>query len=208
MNAYRLMATSANTCVAGLSLAACSVGISTASPSPSPSLAASRTASSPAVSRSLATSRTASSPAMSHSMPASGSPADTVPEEAPIGPFPVPHGAQLVDNMGCGKQILIELSSVTPAQASTPYTSALPRAGYTITDNALTSDPSTGAPQGMAEITFTGRGYTGLIIAIADLGAEASADPSMAGLPSNITKNDLEISLTPAGTASTSACPS
>jgi hypothetical protein len=191
MNAYRLMATSAMTCAAGLSLAACSVGISTASPSPSP-----------------AASRTASSSPVSHSASASGSPADTVPEDAPIGPFPVPHGAQLVANMGCGKQILIELSSVTPAQASTFYTSALSRAGYNITENTLTSDPSTGAPQGMAEITFTGRGYTGLIIAIADLGAEASADPSMAGLPSNFTKNSLEISLTPTGTASTSACPS
>jgi hypothetical protein len=59
----------------------------------------------------------------------------------------------------------------------------------------------------MAEITFTGHRYTGLIIAIANLGAESSADPSASGLPSNIAKNALEISLTPPGTANSSACP-
>jgi hypothetical protein len=110
--------------------------------------------------------------------------------------------------MSCGNQILIELGSVTPAQASTFYTSALPRAGYNITANNLTSDPNTGAPQGIAEIEFTGHRYTGLIVAVANLGAGASADPSTAGLPSSIAKNSVQISLTPAGTASTSACPS
>lgn len=110
--------------------------------------------------------------------------------------------------MSCGKQqILLELSSVTPAQAATFYTSALPRAGYNITENNLTSDPNTGAPQGMAEIAFTGHSYTGLIIAIANLGTGASADPSTAGLPSNIVKNVVEISLNPPGTANSSQCP-
>jgi hypothetical protein len=109
--------------------------------------------------------------------------------------------------MPCGKQIFIELNSVTPAQASAFYTSALPGAGYQITNNTLTSDPNTGAAQGMAEISFTGHGYTGLIIAIANLAAQASASPSIAGLPSNMAKNAVEISLTPPGTASTSACP-
>jgi hypothetical protein len=193
MNVYRLMATSVTTCAAGLSLAACSAGITTANPGTSPSPAASRTA---------------SSPAALHSTSASVSPADTVRVDAPIGSFPIPRGAQVVANMPCGKQILIELGSVTPAQASTFYTSALPQGGYNITDNTLTSDPNTGTPQGMAEITFTGHGYTGLIIAMANLGAEASADPSVAGLPSSIAKNALEISLTPHGTANTSTCPS
>ena len=110
--------------------------------------------------------------------------------------------------MACGKQILLELGSVTPVQASTFYTSALPRAGYKITNNTLTSDPNTGSPQGMAEFTFTGHGYTGLIIAMANLGAAASAGPSMSGLPSSIDKNALEITLSPPGTANTFACPS
>jgi hypothetical protein len=124
-----------------------------------------------------------------------------------IGSFPVPHGAQVVANMPCGKQTFTELSSVTPAQASTFYTSALPQAGYSITLNTLSSDPNTGAPKGIAEITFTGHKYTGLIIALANLGAGASASPSMPALPSSMTKNALEISLTPAGTASSSDCP-
>jgi hypothetical protein len=128
--------------------------------------------------------------------------------DAPIGTFPVPHGAQVVANMmPCAKQVLLELSSVTPPQASIFYASALPRAGYKTTFNTLASDPNTGAPQGMAEFMFSGHGYTGVIIAMANLGAEASADPSMAALPSNIAKNDLEIALTPAGTANTSKCP-
>jgi hypothetical protein len=110
--------------------------------------------------------------------------------------------------MSCGKQILIELGSVTPVQASTFYTAALPQAGYQITVNTLTSDPNTGAAQGIAEFTFTGHGFTGLIIAMANLSAEASADPSVAGLPSNIAKNAVEISLTPAGTSGTPTCSS
>ncbi|HTU72719.1 MAG TPA: hypothetical protein VMG38_04300 [Trebonia sp.] len=128
--------------------------------------------------------------------------------DAPIGSFPVPHGAQQAGNMTCGKQIIIELSSVTPAKASAFYATALPQAGYNITNNTLTSDPNTGTPQGMAEITFTGHGYTGLIIAIANLNAGASTDPSLSVLPSNLAKNSVEISLTPAGTPSTSVCPS
>jgi len=193
MNAYRLMATSMTTCAAGLSLAACSVGMTAANPGTSPSPTARHAA---------------SSPAASHPASAPASPADTVSVHAPVGSFPIPHGAQVMANMACGKEILLELSPVTPAQASTFYASALPRAGYNITYNTLTSDPNTGAAQGMAEIMFTGHSYTGVIIAIANLGAQASADPSMAGLPSSITKNYLEISLTPIGTPSTSVCPS
>lgn len=108
--------------------------------------------------------------------------------------------------MPCGKQDLVELGSVTPTQASDFYTAALPKAGYQITDSTLNSDPGTGAPKGMAEFTFTGHGYTGLIIAMANLGAEASADPSLASLSGSITKNVVEVSLTPAGTTGTPTC--
>jgi hypothetical protein len=188
---HRLMAMAVTTCAAGLSVTACTAGITSAPPATSSSPAASRTASSPA-------------PAASHTTSAAPSPADTISVDAPIGSFPVPHGAQVVSNIACGKQVLVELSSVTPAQASAFYTSALPRAGYKITENTLTSDPNTGAPQAMAEFTFTGHGYTGLIIALANLGADASAVPSAAGLPSNIAKNAVEISLTPPGA---SGCP-
>jgi len=195
MNTYRFMVKAVVSCAAGLSLAACSAGITSANPVTSRSPAATRTGSSPAASP-------------SHPTPASAGSGSTVRVDAPIGSFPIPHGAQVVANMPCGKQVLIELDSVTPAQTSAFYMSALPAAGYTITDNTLTSDPDTGASQGLAELQFTGHGYTGLIIGMANLGADASAQPSMAGLPSNMTKNVLEISLTPRGTASTPGCPS
>jgi hypothetical protein len=182
---HRLIAVTA--CAASLSVTACTAGITTAAP------AASRT---PATSR-PATSRPAATAA--HSAAASPSPSDTVNVGAPIGSFPIPHGAQVVANMPCGKQVLLELGSVTPAQASAFYASALPRAGYKIQLDTLSSDPNTGTPQGIAEITFTGHGYAGQIIAVANLGAQASADHSLAGLPSNIAKNYVEISLTPPG---------
>jgi hypothetical protein len=197
MNSYRLMAMTVTSCAAGLSLAACTAGITKANPVTSPSPTASHNVSSPAA-----------SPSHTASASASAGSGDTVRVEAPIGSFPIPRGAQVVANMPCGKQDLIELGSVTPPQVSTFYTSALPRAGYKVTNNTLTSDPNTGTPQGMAEITFTGHGYTGLIIAMANLGAEASADPSLADLPSDMTKNAVEISLSPPGTANTSTCPS
>jgi len=195
MNAYRRMAMTVTTCAASLSLAACTAGITSANPETSPSAAASRAGSSPAASPSHATS-------------ASAGAGSTVRVDAPIDSFPIPRGAQVVANMPCGKQVLLELGSVTPAQASDFYTAALPQAGYQITDSTLNSDPNTGAPQGMAELTFTGHGYTGLIIAMANLDAEASADPSVAALPGSIAKNAVEISLTPTGTAGTPTCPS
>lgn len=194
MNAHRRIGMTVTICAASLSLAACSAGITSANPEKSPSAAASRAGSSPAASPSHATS-------------ASAGAGSTVRVDAPIGSFPIPRGAQVVANMPCGKQVLIEMSSVTPAQASSFYTAALPQAGYQITDNTLNSDPNTGAAQGMAEFTFTGHGYTGLIIAMANLGAEASADPSVADLPSSISKNALEISLTPTGTTGTTSTP-
>lgn len=177
-------------------LAACSAGITSANPAPSSSVTASRAGSSPAASPSHATSASADT----------GGAGGTVSVNAPIGSFPIPHGAQVVANMPCGKQILIELGAVTPAQAVDFYTAALPKAGYRITDSTLTSDPDTGAAKGMAELTFSGHGFTGLIIAMADLGAEASADPSVAGLPATVSKNAVEISLKPADTAGSPSC--
>ncbi|MGH3169883.1 MAG: hypothetical protein ACRDN0_28885 [Trebonia sp.] len=115
--------------------------------------------------------------------------------------FPIPRGAQVAANMPCGKQILLEIGAVTPTEASAFYASALPRAGYTIANNTLTSDPTTGSPHGMAEITFNGHHYTGLIIAMADPGADASPGSSPIDLPSNLAKDAVEITLTPPGAA-------
>jgi hypothetical protein len=190
MNAYRLIAMGMTTCAASLPLAACSAGITTASP--------------PA-SRSPATSRTAPSPTSAASHPtspsASPSPADTISVDAPIGSFPIPHGAQVLSNMTCDKQVMIGLSSVTPSKASSFYVSELPRAGYQITSNIGGTAP--GVTGSITEIDFTGHGYQGLIIAASDLGALPSTGPSPASLPSSITKNFAEISLTPPGTTGT-----
>jgi hypothetical protein len=189
MNAYRLMAMAVTTCAAGLSLAACTAGITTASP---------------VASRSPATSRTASSsaPAALHaSSAASTSSADTVSVDAPIGRFPIPHGAKVLYNSTCDKQVLIELSSVTPAKASSFYISALPRAGYKITGNSLLANTGDGLPGSAAQIEFTGHGYNGTITAVSDLGALSSMGPSPAAVPSSIAKNFFTITLTPPGEA-------
>ena len=77
-----------------------------------------------------------------------------------------------------------------------------------IASNTLSTDPTTGTPRGIAEIMFAGHGYSGLIIATANLGAQASADPSIGPLPGNVSENNVEISLTPSGTANSSSCAS
>jgi hypothetical protein len=111
--------------------------------------------------------------------------------------------------MSCGKQIIIELASVTPSQASSFYTSELPRAGYKITGNTLLTDTGNAAlPGSEAEIEFTGHGYKGTIAALSNMGALASMGPSPVSVPSSIAKNFITISLTPPGTANPSACPS
>jgi hypothetical protein len=104
-------------------------------------------------------------------------------------------------NSTCGKQIFIELSSVTPSQASSFYTSALPRAGYKITSNSLLTDTGDGLPGSAAQIEFTGHGYKGTITAVSNLGALSSTGPSPVSVPSSIAKNFFTITLTPSGEA-------
>lgn len=176
-------------CAASLSLAACTAGITTASPTTSRSHTVNRTGS-----------------PHSHTSPPASTLATTVRVHAPIGSFPIPQGARVAYNISCAKQINIAVSPVTPAQSSTFYSAALLRAGYKIGGNITSSDPNTGAPQGLTEIEFTGHGYTGNIITMADLGAEASADPSIT-LPSDLTKNVAEISMSANGTPGSYICP-
>jgi hypothetical protein len=133
---------------------------------------------------------------------ASPSPADTVSVDAPVGSFPIPPGAQVASNMTCAKQTLIELGSVTPSKASSFYSAQLPKAGYRIT-SAFGGNTTPGASGAITEIEFTGHGYQGLIIAVADMSALPSTGPTPAGLPRNLTKNFVEISLTPPGAATT-----
>jgi hypothetical protein len=190
MNAYRRLAMAVTISAAGLSLAACSAGVTSASQ---------------AKSKSPSVSHTASSLAGAASHTPSPSPAATVRVNAPIGSFPIPQGAKVAYDISCPKQISIVLSPVTPSQASTFYTTALPRAGYKILDNISSS---AGSPGGLVEIEIAGHGYTGAIAAMANLGAEASADPSIGNLPSNLTKNVAEITMSAPGTPEAYICPS
>lgn len=193
---HRLMAMAVTTCAAGLSVTACSAGITTAGPGSSPSPAASRTTSSPTTSSEHSTSASASP-----------GPADTLSVDAPIGSFLVPHGAHVLFNSNCGKQVIIELSSVTPAKASAFYNAALPQAGYKITGNTLLTNTGKGLPGEAAEIKFTGHGYKGTIAGLSNLGALASTGPSPASMPGDIAKNFITITLAPPGKTGCAASP-
>jgi hypothetical protein len=116
---------------------------------------------------------------------------------AGLGSFPIPSGAQVAANIACGKGDIIEAGPVTPAAASAFYTSALPHAGYTITENTLGSAPGTGAPNGIETVIFTGHGYSGVIIAMANLSSAASGAPSAPAMSGSLTHNVLEITLVP-----------
>jgi hypothetical protein len=97
-----------------------------------------------------------------------------------IGTFPIPSGARVVENVSYGKQIAVILSSIGPARVSGFYTSALPRAGYTITGNSMTT-LNNGAG---AAINFTGHGYKGTIGAVS--GSLASPAASFGGDSKNL----------------------
>jgi hypothetical protein len=199
MKAYRRTAMAITTCSASLSLAACSVGITSVSPGRSPSPVTGRAGPS-ATASSLATS--------SHSPTASPSPSRSpaptpavslVAVNAPIRSFPIPAGAQVSFDISCPKSIGIAVSPVTPAQSSAFYNFELPRAGYKIQDN-MTLD-------GIVEFNFSGHGYTGSIATFADLGAEASASPAPVTMPGSLAKDVEEITMTTPGTPDSYNCP-
>lgn len=205
MDTYRRMALAVTFCATGLTLAACSAGITTATTATSGTPAATGAGSSPAESPSV-TSSPDQAPPPSTPTPSPAVSGSTVSVNAPIGSFPIPHGAQVMVNVTCGKQIIIELTSVTPSTASSFYNSALPRDGYKITGNTLIDGSESGLPGNAAGIEFSGHGYKGEITALSNLGALASASPSDAGgLPSGASKNFLTVTLTPPGAA---GCPS
>ena len=192
MSTYRRTAMAVITCVAGLSLTACSVGITTARTGTSPSVIASHTGSSPTA-------------GPSHSAPPSQSasprpsPVPTASLNAAIPSFPIPPGSSVVYNLSCLKQISVMVNPVTPSQSSAFYTTALPRAGYKIVDTLATD--------GLDEIDISGHGYTGSIATITDVSAEPSSGPSLGTLPSNMTKNVEQIVMTANGTSNSYICP-
>src|SRR6266567_2575457 len=98
---------------------------------------------------------TTASPASS---PASAG--STVSVSGPIGRFPVPPGAQVIDDGTDNGHYDIVFGSVSPSVVSRFYTTALPRAGYTITSNSSAAGDSfsgTGISFGgnIVEVTLT-----------------------------------------------------
>lgn len=193
MLTYRGTVMAVLTCAAGLSLAACSAGITTAKPPESHSRTSSRAGSSPIASSSH-------SPSRSPSPSASASPVATVHVNAPIGSFPIPPGARVIANMSCPKQILLGMSPVTPSRASAFYTAALPAAGYKISSNI-----QTGSSENVTLIGFSGHGYTGSISAAADL--NAAGVPASIPDTSGFSKNSAVIELSLPGVSDSYTCP-
>ena len=64
----------------------------------------------------------------------------TVSVSGPIGRFPLPPGAQLINDGTDNGHYDIVFGSVSPSEASRFYTTALPRVGYTITSGTRTND--------------------------------------------------------------------
>jgi hypothetical protein len=142
MNKYRSVALALATCAAGLSVAACSSGTPAAS-SASTSTAGTSTATSNAVS---------SAPAPSTGAPI---PSRSLTVKMALGTFPVPASAKVVENMAG----LVVFGSITPADVSRFYATALPQAGYTVTTNSMLHK---GGDNG-AYIVFSGHGYKGTV---------------------------------------------
>jgi hypothetical protein len=137
MNKYRSVALALATCAASLSVAACSSGTPSAS--------------------SASTSATGTSAASSASAPATGAPipSRSLTVKMALGTFPVPASAKVVENMAG----LVVFGSITPADVSRFYATALPQAGYTVTTNSMLHK---GGDSG-AYIVFSGHGYKGTV---------------------------------------------
>lgn len=106
------------------------------------------------------------------STPARGTDVSTVSLGGPLGSFPIPPGAGVLDKTVLSNGYAITLDDVTVATVASFYATALPAAGYTITQHASTTgDGLTGTG-----IEFTGHGYKGVIGAI--------TSPSVGSVPS------------------------
>jgi hypothetical protein len=120
---------------AALALATCAVGLS----------AAACSAGTPAASSAGTSTATSSAPIPGRSLAL----------KMPLGSFPVPAAATVAENMAG----LLVFGSVTPADVSRFYATALPQAGFTVTTNAILHK---GGDSG-AYIVFTGHGYKGTV---------------------------------------------
>ena len=162
---YRSAALALACCAAGVSVTACTAGITTAS---------SPTTSAPAPSHSASVAAAASSQAPSGRAASSRAPSGRmIKVTGSVGSFPVPAGAKVTENVAIDqKDVIVAFNSVTPANVSSFYATALPRAGYTISGNSVVT-------QGggtVAFVFFSGHGYKG------DIGALSKAPASEASM--------------------------
>jgi hypothetical protein len=173
MNKYRSTALALVCCAASVSGAACTAGITTAPPPTSapPTRAAAPT-------RSASVAAAASNAASAGRM---------IAISGPSGRFPVPARAKVAENLGDSQAIEVLFNSVTPAQVSSFYATALPRAGYVISMNSVVTE--NGDTVGI--VSFSGHGYKGTIIVQAKF-----TEPSVT-IPGLGTKDVTTISLEP-----------
>jgi hypothetical protein len=125
---------------------------------------------------------TTASPAPSPAPVAGG----TVTVSGPIGRFPLPQGAQVIEDSADYGHYSIVFGSVSPSTAASFYATALPRAGYTIISNSSATGDSWDSFSGTG-IWFTGHGYNGQIGALSGFQIPGF---SLGG-------NTVEITLTP-----------
>ena len=103
------------------------------------------------------------------------------------GSFPVPADAKVIENVASGQQIIVLFNSVTPADVSRFYATALPQAGYAVSGNSVV-DESGGT---VAFVQFSGHGYKGNIGSLSHF---SGGGVTLAGLG---TKNVTTITLMP-----------
>jgi hypothetical protein len=102
------------------------------------------------------------------------------------GRFPLPQGAQVIEDSSDHGHDSIIFGSVTPSAVSSFYATALPRAGYTIISDSSAAGDSWDSFSGTG-IWFTGHGYNGQIGALSSFQIPGF---SLGG-------NTVEITLTP-----------
>lgn len=110
----------------------------------------------------------------------------TVSVSGPLGGFPIPPGAKVIEDSTDYGHDSIVFGSVSPSAVSSFYATALPQAGYTIISNSSATGDSWDSFSGTG-IWFTGHGYNGQIGALSSFQIPGF---SLGG-------NTVEITLTP-----------
>ena len=112
----------------------------------------------------------------------------TLSVSGPLGRFPIPQGAQVIEDSTDYGHYSIVFGSVSPSAVSTFYATALPWAGYSIISNSSATGDSWSSFSGTG-IWFSGHGYNGQIGALSSV--------RIPGL--SLGGNTVEITLTPQG---------